>query len=201
MTKLEFLAELRQCLAGLPLEDIEKSVEYYKESMDDRMEDGISEEEAVAAMGDVKEIAKGILAEASLPPVQQKKEKKQKPKSRGWEILLLILGFPLWFPLLMSFAAIVLSVYIVLWSVVITFYAVLASFGAAVLCGIVIGTLGFATGQIPLAGVALGAGLTAAGLGIFWFHLCHLCARGTLWCGKMMGRGIKRCFVRKEAAK
>lgn len=51
MTKQEFLLRIRNGLAALPKEDIEKSVEYYREMIDDRMEDGLSEEEAVAAIG------------------------------------------------------------------------------------------------------------------------------------------------------
>ena len=48
MSKTEFLTELKKALEGLPEEDIEKSLEYYSEMIDDRIEDGLSEEEAVA---------------------------------------------------------------------------------------------------------------------------------------------------------
>ena len=50
MNKEEFLSELRTKLSGLPQEDIEERISFYSEMIDDRMEDGISEEEAVEGM-------------------------------------------------------------------------------------------------------------------------------------------------------
>jgi len=201
MTKLEFLAELRQYLAGLPLEDIEKSVDYYKESIDDRMEDGLTEEEAVAAMGDTKTIASEILAEASLPPVVKKLKKPLKPKTRGWEIVLLILGFPLWFPLLMSFAAIVLSVYIVLWTVAVSLYSLPVAFGASALALLLTAVVNFLTGGFLVAVLASGCCLVLAGLCIFSILLCNLLVKAAAWCTKMLWRCLKNLFVKKEAAK
>ena len=43
---------------------------------------------------------------------------------RAWEIVLIILGSPLWLPLLVAGAAIVISVYAVIWSLVIALWAV-----------------------------------------------------------------------------
>ena len=40
MTKTEFLEQLKNSLTGLSEEDIKKSVDYYEEMIDDRMEDG-----------------------------------------------------------------------------------------------------------------------------------------------------------------
>ena len=56
MTKQEFLAELREKLKGLPEQDLEERLSFYSESIEDRMEDGLSEEEAVAGVGTVEEI-------------------------------------------------------------------------------------------------------------------------------------------------
>ena len=57
MDKRTFLNSLREQLYGLSQSDIDKSLEYYSEMIDDRMEDGVSEEEAVGyviAAGDRK---------------------------------------------------------------------------------------------------------------------------------------------------
>lgn len=48
MLKEEFLAQLRGGLAGLPQEDLEERLAFYSELLDDRMEEGLSEAEAVA---------------------------------------------------------------------------------------------------------------------------------------------------------
>lgn len=52
MQKTEFLDRLRAALADLPAEELEKTLGYYAEMIEDRMEDGMDEEAAVAAMGD-----------------------------------------------------------------------------------------------------------------------------------------------------
>ena len=51
MTRDEFLGRLGELLACLPAEQVEETKAFYAEAIADRMEDGMSEEEAVAAMG------------------------------------------------------------------------------------------------------------------------------------------------------
>ena len=48
MDKHTFLTDLRGALSGLPQDDIEERVGFYGEMIDDRMEEGMSEEEAQA---------------------------------------------------------------------------------------------------------------------------------------------------------
>ncbi|MBR6725619.1 MAG: DUF1700 domain-containing protein, partial [Clostridia bacterium] len=96
MNKEQFLIELAAALAGLPEEDIEKSLEYYSEMIDDRTEDGLSEEEAVAALGTIAEIRAQIIKDTPLPKIIKEKVK-PKRSFRGWEIAVIIIGFPLWF--------------------------------------------------------------------------------------------------------
>ena len=78
MTKMEFIATLYLGLSGLPTEDIEERVLFYTEMIDDRIEEGMPEEEAVAAAGDVDEIISGIFAEIPLSKIVKKKIKPQK---------------------------------------------------------------------------------------------------------------------------
>ena len=66
MNKPEFLEALEKRLSGLPLEDIEKSKEYYSEMIDDRVEEGLSEEEAVEALGDIESIVSEIFSTTPL---------------------------------------------------------------------------------------------------------------------------------------
>ena len=51
MNKSEFLGALRKGLHGLPQDDIEERLAFYGEMIDDRTEEGLSEEEAVSAVG------------------------------------------------------------------------------------------------------------------------------------------------------
>ena len=62
MRKTEFLALLRQKLRQLPPKDVEETLEYYNEMIDDYVESGCSPDEAVAKMGSVDNIAAQILA-------------------------------------------------------------------------------------------------------------------------------------------
>ena len=64
MKKQEFLTALWKQLSDLPNDDVERSLDYYSEMIDDRVEAGMSEEDAVAEIGSVEDVAKQIAAEA-----------------------------------------------------------------------------------------------------------------------------------------
>ncbi len=65
MTKQDFMNDLRARITGVRPEDINRSLDYYSEMIDDRIEEGVPEEEAVAAMGNTQEIAEKIISELS----------------------------------------------------------------------------------------------------------------------------------------
>ena len=72
MTKMQFLMALHDALSGLPRDEIEERLNFYTEMIEDRIEEGLSEEQAVAAVGSVEEIASQIAREI---PVSKAKEK------------------------------------------------------------------------------------------------------------------------------
>ena len=53
MTKQEFLNELKNQISEYPSEETKQSLEYYSEMIDDRIEEGMTEAEAIASMGAV----------------------------------------------------------------------------------------------------------------------------------------------------
>lgn len=67
MTRVRFLNDLYHHLYGLPQDQIESHLAYYAEMLADRMEEGMSEEEAVAGMEDVETIARRIMEGEGLP--------------------------------------------------------------------------------------------------------------------------------------
>lgn len=69
MTRAQFLNDLYRRLGSLSKEQAEQHLTYYAEMLMDRMEEGMSEEEAVASMEPVEEIARRILREEGAPPV------------------------------------------------------------------------------------------------------------------------------------
>ena len=200
MNKQEFLDCLRKGLSGLPQEDIEERLTFYSEMIDDRIEEGLSESEAVSAIGTVDTIITQIIADT---PLTKLVKEKAKPKRtlKAWEIILLVLGSPIWLSLLIAAFAIILAAYIVVWSVVITLWSIEASFVACLLGGIVSAVV-FAFQGNGLTGLAmLSAGIICAGLFIFMFYGCKAATKGILLLTKKMALGIKTLFVGKEAVK
>ncbi len=200
MNKQQFLAAIRERLSSLPPSDVEKSLEYYSEMIDDRMEDGVSEEAAVAAMGGVEEIAAQILLDTPLPKLVRAKLKPSRAL-KAWELVLLVLGSPVWLPLLLAAGAVVLAVYLVLWAVIMTLYAVDLSFAAGAVCGVAgLVLLPFA-GQPLQAVLFLGAGLVCAGLAILLFFAFNRLTRSILSLSKRFVLWVKARFIRKGDAK
>ena len=66
MSKQDFLNTLRVRLSGLPKADIEERLIFYSEIIDDKIEEGLTEEEAVADVGDVMQIADQILSDSNI---------------------------------------------------------------------------------------------------------------------------------------
>ena len=64
MTREIFLHDLKNALNGLNEEEIDSVLAYYNEMIDDRVEAGMTEEDAVNAMESVQEIASRVLSEA-----------------------------------------------------------------------------------------------------------------------------------------
>lgn len=196
MTKKEFLIKLREGLSGLPKEDIEERVRFYSEMIDDRIEEGLSEEEAVLAVGSIDEITAQAFADVPFIRVAKEKLKSQRNLS-ALEIVLLVLGSPIWLSLLIAAVAVAVSLYAVLWAVIISFWAVFAVFVACFLAGTASGTVLAASGRLPSGLAMLGAGIICAGFSVFAFFGCFTATKGAVILTKKIGLGIKKCFVRK----
>lgn len=198
MNKQQFLAELRKHLFGLPQDDIKQSLDYYAEMIDDRIEDGISEEDAVSDIGDPQEIAKQILMDIPMTKLVKAKAKPSRTL-RAWEIVLLAAGSPIWVSLLVAAAAVVISVYIVLWSVIISLYAIAISVAACSIAGIAFFAIYMITGRLAEGAFMLGAGLVCIGLAILMFFAFNRITKGLLWLSKKIWLLIKSCFIKGDA--
>ena len=200
MTKQGFLAELQARLSGLPQEEIGERMRFYSEMIDDRIEEGLAEDEAVADVGSVDEIASQILAEYPLMKIVKEKVK-PKRSLKAWEIVLIILGFPLWLPLLIAAFAVLLSVYMVIWSLDISVWAVDLSFAASALGCVVFTVMFLIQGSAAVALASLGAGLFMAGCAILLFYGGIGVTKGIILLTKSILLGIKKLFIGKESVK
>lgn len=122
MNKQEFLGALKKKLSDFPRKDVEERLTFYGEMIDDRMEEGCTEEEAVAQIGSLDGVASQIIADG-FSMKMEKGERKLKRPTKTWEIVLLAVGSPLWIALAIACIAVLLSLYVSLWSVVLSCWA------------------------------------------------------------------------------
>ena len=194
MNKLQFLAALRTRLMHLPSAECEERLNFYAEAIADRMEEGVGEEAAVSDLGTTDEIVAEILAEkASLMTEQELACIKRGGK--GWRILLLSLGSPVWVSLLIIAFSVVFSLYVLLASVIISLWAAFAGCVAGVPFGIIAAFVPGIQGN-PLTGVMLvAAALALAGISILFFFGCLYATRGFLRFSKWLVTDLKDKFV------
>ncbi len=195
MTKLEFISALRGKLNKYPIEEVEERINFYSEIIDDNIEDGLTEEQAVSKLGSVDEIARQIASEIPLAKIV-KHNAKPKRSLKTWEIVLLIALSPIWFSLLIGLFAGAVTVYAVLWSVIICIWAV-----AGALC--VVGSLS-AIGGVVLSfikgaegAIILGLGLFSLGLGIFMVFASKIITNYFIKLTKLIMLTFKKAFVNK----
>lgn len=199
MNKTQFILEIYEKLPYLPSDEIDERISFYIEIIDDRIEDGLSEEEAVSAVGTVDEIVSHLVADVPLTKIVKGRIKSSR-KLKAWEIVLLALGSPIWISIGLALFAVVLSVYISLWSVLISLWAVFLSLVCYSIGCIAVGVFYACINDVLIGLVAVSAGLVCAGLSIFMLYGCKASTKGILILTKKFAIWLKNCFVRREEA-
>lgn len=199
MTKQDFLAQLRKGLAGLPQDDIEERLTFYGEMLEDRIEDGLSEEEALTEIGDVDEIVRQTIADIPLTRIARERIR-PKRRLRAWEIALLALGSPIWLSLGIAAAAVILAIYISLWAIIAALWAIFGAIAACAAVSVPACVIFVARGRGVSGLAVLSAGIVCAGLSILLFCGCRAATKGVLTLTKKITIGIKNCFIGKEVA-
>lgn len=196
MNKQDFLAQLRKSLSGLPQDDIEERLTFYSEMIEDRTEEGLSEEEAVAAMGDAEEIAAQAVADIPLTKIA-KERIRPKRRLKVWEIVLLTLGSPIWLSLGVAAVAVILALYVSLWAVIVSLWTVFGALAVCAVCGVPMCIIFVVRGSVASGFALLSAGIVCAGLSVFLFYGCKEAARRVLIITKGITIRIKNCFIKK----
>ena len=195
MTKQQFLSELRSKLQGLPPADIDERVSFYEEMIDDRIDEGETEESAVAEIGNVDDVVMEIAKDTPLVKIVKEKIK-PKRRIKAWEVVLLILGFPIWFPLLVVLTVLIFVFWILVWVLVIVTYAVEIALSASSVASAVAFVAYFANGQMNYP--ALGACIMCAGAAILFVFACVGATKGSIALTKRILTGIKMFFLGKK---
>ena len=178
MTKAELHAALAHRLSG---DELVRAMEYFDEIIADRMEDGMSEAEAVAAIGEVEEILANMPEDAAKP----------KNSGRGALIAMAALGSPLWIPLVIAALITAAAVLFTLWVLVACIGITLAACALTGLAGLIYFPFAFGT-SITYAVLVLGSALVSAGIALMLIPAVVAAAKGmarlTGWCVRKLVR-------------
>jgi len=177
MNKRKFLLKLKRALWGCPPSEIRNRLAFYAEMIDDRVEEGLTEKEAVSAFGNPGDIASEIRMEMNDRP---KKEKR--PMGAGAKALI-ALGSPVWlslliaaaavvFALAVSAAAVVFSVFVCMFAALISLYAAVVSLGVSGLACVIGAAVCAFSGRFPEALFIAGAGFVCISFCIWLFLVC-----------------------------
>ena len=192
MNKKGFERALSRKLRGLSREERQDSVNFYREMIQDRVGEGMSEEDAVAQLGDIDELAAQLCGDGADAP-------KKRAGISIWQILLIVLGSPIWLSMLLALLAVLLSVFVVAWIVVASLYAVVLSLAVCGPAGIAALALGFIKGIAQQGVLLLATGCAALGVALLLLPLLNrltvLLARFTRW----SAAGIVKCLKRRRA--
>jgi uncharacterized membrane protein len=201
MKRNEFTIRLRAGLEGnVPASEVARQVEYYNEMILDLMEEGSTEEDAVAQVGDPNEIVfdmvgdDGMAAATAVMP--------QPATANRWLIVaLIIIGSPLWGSLLLAALGLLFAAEVVLWCIPFTGLVTSGGFGIG---GLAVFFASFpAFMHAPFLGVTeLGMGLLCIGIGLLggwitykisaWFLRAHLALMS--WVAGQFRRGKAAMF-------
>lgn len=193
MNKRKFIKELEEELNYYRVTDINNTIAYYDEMIDDRLEADESESSIIASLETPNQIAMR-LALIERPGGQ----KKRSPTFTALIVVLLILGSPLWGSLALTAAVLVATGYLLIWlgPALAGIFSVSFVFGGIVsliLSPVVMVNQGFVIGLMQF-----GVGFVMAGVGI----LCGVISRFTAkylivysgnltrWIGRLLRRKI-----------
>lgn len=195
MKKSEFISALQEKLCGLPSDEVRERITFYSEMIDDRIEEGLSETQAVADIGPVNKIASQIISEIPLAKIAKGRLKPQR-RLAAWEIVLIALGSPLWISLAVAAISVVISLYACLFSVILSFWAAFAAISVSAPAGLAVGLINIFSEGTAAGLVLISAGFILAGLAIFAFLGCLYATRGSVKLTRASLVGIKKLFIK-----
>jgi len=173
MTKQEFLQGLETRLQQENIANVDSVLDFYDEMISDRMEEGMSEEDAVAKNEDIESIVNSMNLEKSMPNLikdtiaKKHDNAKKNNKSASWTVLLVI-GAPIWIPLALAYMAVVFSFILCIFSLLLAYFAIALSFSVSSILYF-IGAFTVFIGNVTFAGCVfmIGTSLLLGGISVF----------------------------------
>jgi uncharacterized membrane protein len=218
MTKTEYISRLTELLSDLDQGYVSSSVQYYTEMIDDRIEDGLTEDEALNAIGSPEETAERIRSESTefdsnsssesdFEPIQNNAptteaetitDKKQKKGLTVLAWILIILGFPVWGSILVGIISAVFSFFCALWAVVISAWAVSCALIGIGVYYIVYSIIAFITAGAGTGLFCLGTGILVTGISLFAIIGSKYLSKGVLYITKLIPCSIVKLFKERR---
>lgn len=193
MTKDDYLKALRANIKNVPVEEVNNIIQYYSEYFDEAGPENVSR--VIEELGPPKQLATKVCADYIIRDVEQGNSTKniKKKASNTWLIVLAVIGSPIWFPMALAVAIVLIALMAAAIIVLVAFGIVAA---ATILSGVIMICAGFiaAFSNIPTMAVLAGSGLTAIGVGI----LSILAIIGLIKLLELMFVGIAKLCIRKE---
>ena len=203
MSKSEFKQYVSDRLSNYPKDEVDKWIEYYDEMIDDAIEDGKTEDEAVAMLGDADNVVTSIKVELPLSTLVRTTAKEEVSKRKGntLAIVLLILGSPIWGSIAIVFLALLLTFYLVIWSIIVACWATVAGIGVLGIGSIFCSVFMIVNGTFGSVLIYLGVGVIALAIlmlaGLAMVHVTRFLIKGTAY----VIRGVKRSLFTKGGRK
>lgn len=201
MNKQEFLSELKTKLSDMPYAEVEKVLSFYEESINDRIEDGKTQEQAISELDSVEKIVNDMQVNLPLTTLIGKKVKTSHKNSKNktlWMVLA-ICGSPIWFPIALSLAIVALSIYITIWALIVSLYCVVFAFVIAGVASIITSVIRFIYGGIAQGFAQIGLGIICFGIFIVTFKPMVILSKQMIKLTVKFVKWIKSLFVSKEA--
>lgn len=202
MSKEEFLESLKRLLKSLGKSEREKSLSYYSEIIDDYIEDGYTETEAVEQVGSPGMIAQEILEEQGGSAARQ-----LSGGMKGLIAVLLVLGFPVWGSLMLAGVCLLLAAVLIVMAAYIVIWCVPVCTGACSVSGLILSVVSMGGAAIIIfqntaAGVIqLGVGMVSAGIFVLFGLLTWVLGKIFAGVTVRFSRWLASIVMRKRGAK
>lgn len=154
MKKVEFLNELRSSLKQFKEDEVKEIISYYDEMINDRLEEGKTEETVIESLGSIKLISARIQSDLMNVRLSQPDNKNIVKSSNNFFIVLMLCASPALIPLGIAFFAVFISLFI-------TFGALIFSFGVTAIALIV---AAIPATIIAVSNIGIGSGLLVFGV-------------------------------------
>lgn len=200
MKKEEFLKKLKEELENANINNTNDIIEYYEEIIDDKIEEGITEKEAVSSIGSIDTIIKNELLDRPMTTiikekVKDKKEKAEKNGTKPLLIALIILGIPVWVPLLIGLIGIIIGILCSVFGIIIALFASILGIGIASIACLFTCIVSIFTNSGHITLMVFSVGLILAGLVMLLIPFSALITKGIINIIKTLIKGIKKIFV------